>query len=528
MTGLVGLESPRTHDGHDGDGPGIVDGGPGSDGTGGDVVRSNPLRLLAVVAGLVALGVFMGLPVLFLVVALILSIFLHEMGHFLVARRSGMLVTEFFIGMGPRIWSFRRGEVEYGLKAFPLGAYVRIVGMSNMEDVGSVPESRTFRSKNYPRRLGTVVAGPAVNIAIGVVLFFALFVTTGLSNPSDWGVGRVVDGGAAQTAGVQAGDRIVSVNGESVGDWDGFTELLNDRAGQAVDLQIVRDGQTITTTAQLGWALSAAGVAALPTDPSLPIGAQVLSVDGEQINSYDELVTALSGTGTATVDIEVGSGVYRAEMPLPVAMPADGARGFLGVSMGSNPAAPVGPIDAVGESVGMVGEVADGMFAFLGRLFSPSGLVQYSKLFTGGDDASTAADGTLVPLQSVGDAAPIAPRTTGGMTQQEAEIRPLSLIGIVQVGDQLSGVSGLESMIFLLAMVNVFLGLINLVPLLPFDGGHAIVATYEAVRGTITRRPYRVDVSKLMPLTYVVVFVLLGLGLSAMYLDIVNPVRLVP
>jgi membrane-associated protease RseP (regulator of RpoE activity) len=527
MTGLVGLEAPRTHDDHNGVSP--VDGDGGGTGTPpGDVVRSNPLRLLAVVAGLVALGVFLGLPVLFLVVALILSIFLHEMGHFLVARRSGMLVTEFFIGMGPRIWSFRRGEVEYGLKAFPLGAYVRIVGMSNLEDVGDIAESRTFRSKNYPRRLATVVAGPAVNIAIGVVLFFALFVTTGLADPDDWGVGRVVDGGAAQAAGVQPGDRIVSVNGESVGDWEGFTEVLDGRAGQSVDLELVRDGETISTTAQLGWALSAAGVAALPTDPSLPVGAQVLSVDDQQITSYEQLVTALSGTGTATVEIEVGSGLYEAEMPLPVAMPADGARGFLGVSMGSNPAAPVGVVSAVGESVGMVGEVAGGMFDFLGRLFSPSGLVEYSKLFTGGsDEESTASDESLVPLQSVGDAAPIAP-STGVTSQQEAEIRPLSLIGIVQVGDQLSGVSGLESMIFLLAMVNVFLGLINLVPLLPFDGGHAVVATYEAVRGAIARRPYRVDVSKLMPLTYVVVFVLLGLGLSAMYLDIVDPVQLVP
>jgi RIP metalloprotease RseP len=528
MTGLVGLEAPHTEADHDAVDRNAVDGGSGGSGPAGDVVRSNPLRLLAVVAGLVALGVFLGLPVLFLVLALILSIFLHEMGHFLVARRSGMLVTEFFIGMGPRVWSFRRGEVEYGLKAIPLGAYVRIVGMSNLEDVGSIPESRTFRSKNYPRRLATVVAGPAVNIGIGVVLFFALFVTTGLANPNDWGVGRVVDGGAAQAAGVQPGDRIVSVNGEPVGDWDGFTEALNNRAGQAVDLQIVRDGNAITTTAQLGWALSAAGVAALPTDPALPVGAQVLTVDGEQIDSYGQLVTALSGTGTATMDIEVGSGLYRAEMPLPVDMPTDGARGFLGVSMGSDPAAAVGAVNAVGESVGMVGEVANGMFAFLGRLFSPSGLVQYSQLFTGGADGdATATNNQLVPLESLSGAAPIAP-PTGGTTQQEAEIRPLSLIGIVQVGDQLSGVSGLESMIFLLAMVNVFLGLINLVPLLPFDGGHAIVATYEAVRGAIARRPYRVDVSKLMPLTYVVVFVLLGLGLSAMYLDIVDPVQLVP
>lgn len=522
MTGLVGLDpaAPPRHDGApDATGP---DGPPPN-----DVVRSNPLRLLLVVAALAALGIFVSVPVLLLVLALIVSIFLHEMGHFVTARRSGMLATEFFIGMGPRIWSFRRGEVEYGLKAFPLGAYVRIVGMSNLEQVDPADEDRTFRSKNYPRRLLTVLAGPAVNIAIGMVLFFGLFVTTGVANPDDWSVGRVVDGGAAQAAGVQPGDRIVAVDGSPVGSWDDFTAVLNNRAGQPIELQVERDGQTVTTTAELGWALSAAGVAALPTDPQLPLGTQVVSVDGVEITSYDQLVAALSGTGTATLIVEVGSGTYRAELPLPVALPADGARGFLGVSLGDRTTEPEGLWAAATGSVGMVGEVADGMFEFLGRLFSPSGLVRYGQLLTGNSGGQSEAQAGLVPLESIGSSAPITAPSTGTSTA-EAEIRPLSLIGIVQVGDQLSGVSGLSSLVFLLAMVNIFLGLVNLLPLLPFDGGHATVATYEAIRGAIAGRPYRVDVSKLMPVTYVVVFILLGIGLSAMYLDIVDPVQLVP
>ena len=521
MTGLAGLQAPPAPP----SGPG---GGGGPDEASGDVVRSNPLRLLIVVAGLVALGVFVSVPVLVLVLALILCIFLHEVGHFVAARRSGMLVTEFFIGMGPRIWSFRRGEVEYGLKAFPLGAYVRIIGMSNLDPVDEADEQRTYRSKSYPRRLVTVLAGPAVNIAIGVVLFFGLFVTVGMSGPDSWSVGRVVDGGAAAAAGLEPGDRVTSVDGVTIGSWDEFTDALDDRAGGSVVLEVERDGTTLPLDAQLGWSLSDAGVAALPTDPSLPTGARILTVDGAPVGSYADFVTAMAAPGSKLVDIEVGDGTYRATFPGPVTLPDDGARGFLGITRGDRQADPQGVVAAAGDAVGLVGEVATSMFDFLGRLFSPSGITRYAQLLTGASGSDQAAETTgTVPLESVGGSTPIAPGPST-ISNEEAEIRPLSLIGIVQVGDQLSGVSGIESVVFLLAMVNIFLGLVNLLPLLPFDGGHATVATYEAIRGAIARRPYRVDMAKLMPVTYVVVVILLGVGLSAMYLDIVDPVQLVP
>lgn len=521
MTGLTGLQPPPVSP------PEGAPPTPGGSADDGAVARSNPLRLLVVVGLLAALGILVGVPVLVLVLALILSIFLHEVGHFVAARRSGMLVTEFFLGMGPRVWSFRRGEVEYGIKAFPLGAYVRIVGMSNLEQVEPELEDRTYRSKNYPRRLVTVLAGPAVNIAIGIVLFFALYLTTGYSSPQQWSVGRVVDGGAAEAAGLAAGDRVVGVNGEATGSWDEFTDQLDNRAGQEIVLEVERDGSTFDTTTRLGWALARPGAQALPTDPTLPAGARVVAVNGEPVADYAEFIALLGGTGTADVDFEVGSGTYRARLPLPVTLPADGARGFLGVSQGDASAESLGPAGAAVRSVGMVGEIGGSMVDFLGRLFSPSGITRYAQMLTGtGDDPAT-DPGDLVPLQSLDGSAPVAqpPRMT---SQEDADIRPLSLIGIVQVGDQLSGVSGFESVLFLLAMVNIFLGLVNLLPLLPFDGGHATVATYEAVRGAIAHRPYRVDLAKLMPVTYVVVFVLLGIGLSAMYLDIVDPVRIVP
>src|SRR5262245_28334401 len=96
---------------------------------------SHPLRVLALVAAFVALGVFGGLLILAVVVAIVFMIFMHELGHYVTARKAGMKVTEFFIGFGPRIWSFRRGETEYGVKCIPAGAYVRIIGMNNLDAV---------------------------------------------------------------------------------------------------------------------------------------------------------------------------------------------------------------------------------------------------------------------------------------------------------------------------------------------------------------------------------------------------------
>ena len=86
-------------------------------------------------------------------------IFLHELGHFVTAKVSGMKVTEFFFGFGPKLWSFTKGETEYGVKAIPAGAYVRIIGMNNLEEIPPEDEPRTYRAQSYPRRLLVGVAG---------------------------------------------------------------------------------------------------------------------------------------------------------------------------------------------------------------------------------------------------------------------------------------------------------------------------------------------------------------------------------
>jgi membrane-associated protease RseP (regulator of RpoE activity) len=105
------------------------------------------------------------------VVGLLLSVFLHEVGHFSTARLTGMKVTQFFMGFGPRVWSRSKGEVEFGVRALPLGAFVRIIGMNNVDEVDPADESRAYRSQTFPRRLLVITAGSLMHMVIAFALF---------------------------------------------------------------------------------------------------------------------------------------------------------------------------------------------------------------------------------------------------------------------------------------------------------------------------------------------------------------------
>src|SRR4030095_15289141 len=103
------------------------------------------LRLALLIAAVAAAGLAFGWPVLVVILGIVVMIFLHELGHYVTAKWAGMKVTEFFIGFGPKIWSFRRGETEYGLKVVPAGAYVRIIGMNKLDEVDAVDAPPTHR-----------------------------------------------------------------------------------------------------------------------------------------------------------------------------------------------------------------------------------------------------------------------------------------------------------------------------------------------------------------------------------------------
>lgn len=389
---------------------------------------------LAVLAGLLLwLGLRGSWSMVLIVAAIVVIIFLHELGHYLTAKWAGMKVTEFFIGFGPKLWSFQRGETTYGIKGIPAGAYVKIIGMSNLDEVDPADEDRTYRSKPYWRRLSVAVAGSAMHFLLAFLLIFGVLVGYGTIQEDRWSVGAVTDDSPAAGAGLQLGDRIVSVEGER---FDTFAEMSNAvRAlpGEEVDLVVERDGRDVAVRVEL---------------------ADVNPSTGEEV-------------------------------------------GFLGVGADyqrsrTNPAA------AVPESFGEMWTAGKESILGLGRLFSPSGISQYVDNLTGSDSS----------IDSPG-----------------AEVRPSSPVGIVQAGGQLAE-RGLINVVLLLFFFNMFIGIFNLTPTLPFDGGHVVIATYEKIRSMISGRRYQADVAKLMPLTYAVVLVLALLFVTSLYLDIANPLDL--
>ncbi|HKX71575.1 MAG TPA: site-2 protease family protein, partial [Acidimicrobiales bacterium] len=159
------------------------------------------LRLALLVGAMVVAGLWWGWPVLLMILGIVVMIFLHELGHYLTAKWAGMKVTEFFIGFGPKIWSFQRGETEYGFKVLPAGAYVRIIGMNNLDETDPADESRTYRQQSFPKRLLVVSAGSLMHFAQAFVLLVVLLGVVGfpgrsIANPPDrapaWDVNEVV------------------------------------------------------------------------------------------------------------------------------------------------------------------------------------------------------------------------------------------------------------------------------------------------------------------------------------------------
>jgi len=398
---------------------------------GSDVTRRGAgISLLLVLLGLILLAVLRPstidtLAIIFGIVALIM---LHEAGHYLTAKRAGMKVTEFFLGFGPRVWSFRRDETEYGVKAIPAGGYVRIVGMSNLEDVDPDEEPRTFRHGTFGSRLTVILAGVTVNLILAFLLIYVALVGRGLPDMLEANVSRVVPDSPAAAAGIRDGDRIIGIDGQRLDVDRDIAEALRDRVGQPTTIVVERGGGTVTVTA-------------VPKERSSSDKSGIIGVSvGQSVSSY---------------------------------------RSF-------------NPIDAVPESFSTIGQITRDTGAGIGRLFSPDGIERYSKNFTG--DA---------PKQ-------------GSPASNE---RPRSIIGIVDIGGELVG-GNVWSLLFLLGAINLIVALFNLIPLLPFDGGHAAVVIYEQAASKIRGRDVRVDFRKLVPVTALVLVVFLTLGLSAMFLDI--------
>ena len=198
-----------------------------------------------VVASLVSLG-FVSRAMLVVTLVIVFVVFVHELGHFVAARITGMKATEFFLGFGPRLFSFRRGETEFGVKPILAGAYVKLVGMTNLDEVDVEDEARTYRQQSYPKRLLVASAGSLMHFLMAFIGLLALFSFLGdpVLEEGSWEVASVLEqensleNSAAARAGLQTGDRILFVEGESTAAWEDLVEIVRNRPNETVQLEV--------------------------------------------------------------------------------------------------------------------------------------------------------------------------------------------------------------------------------------------------------------------------------------------------
>ena len=393
------------------------------------------LAMAAILALFVWLA-FVNIWIFVFVVGVVISIFLHELGHYMTARWTGMKVTQFFLFFGPRLWSFRRGETEYGVRALPLGAFVRIIGMNRMDEVEPADEGRTYRQASFPRRLLVISAGSIMHILIAIVLLFVVYSTQGELTAQD--EPRVIVGAAttnlpAAQAGISADDEIVSVGGVAVTSSIELGETVRTfDPGESVPVVVLRDGETQTIVVPLGTN------ATVPEDDPL-FGTALLGVRSYSPPMYEDHGVASAGVNSVT-DI------------IPVSW--ESVQGIVKV---------LNPVNIVGHLVG---------------------------------------------------------------TNEDLETRPTTLYGVANVSDEVGESGGLAGVLYLLAVLNVFVGVFNMMPLLPLDGGHAAIAVYERVqeKRRHMKQRYFADVERLMPFAMGVITVLAMLMFTGLYLDITKPI----
>jgi membrane-associated protease RseP (regulator of RpoE activity) len=380
-----------------------------------------------------------------MVIGIVAMIVVHEGAHFVAAKGFGMKATEAFFGFGPRIWSMTRGETEYGIKAIPLGGYVRIIGMNPFEEVAPEDEGRTYRNSVFWKKSVVVLAGVFSHFVMATILLVTVFLIWGEVATDDAGdpiptltlaaVSPTTPSGEPSPsvlAGFQEGDVLQSYEGIPVASWDDFVDRISVDGGETVLIGYTRDatpGQALTT---------------------LAFRERAVVVDGEVVTD------------------EAGEEVYE-------------EIGYFGAAPDLERVKP-GLFGVVGAAYRGIAEAAVQSVQGLWRM-----VIGFPELIIS---------------------------VFGGSEEVLDEVRPISPIGLARLAGPM------ETTLVVLALVNVFVGILNFIPLYPLDGGHFAVALYEKIRGRVP------DIRKLMPVAAVVVVFLITVGLMGVYLDIFKPLQL--
>lgn len=402
------------------------------------------LRLVLVIMAIVIVGVYAHImATLAVIAALIAMIMIHELGHFITAKLSGMKVTEYFLGFGPKIWSITKGETEYGVKVLPAGGYVRIIGMNSLEEVDPEDEERTYRQAPFHKRVIVTAAGSFMHFVMAFVLLWSLFSFIGVPNTSKVQIAAVSafdhSVAPARAAGLMPGDIIEKADGHSITSATQLASVVSKSVNVPVTLELLRNGHLINKTVT-------------------PVNANKVTVSGQ-----------------------------------PIVPKSSKAAGIIGVELVA-PVQTTSPFTALGTTATSMWSFSGKTISALASHFSPHGISTYAQ-----------------QLQN--------PSTQ--INSPGAASRFESPVGIVRLASQAAHY-GIGPVISLLFSINIFIGIFNLIPLLPLDGGHIAVAVYERLRST-RQKKYHVDIMKLMPLTYLVLTVIVLLGVTALYLDITHP-----
>jgi membrane-associated protease RseP (regulator of RpoE activity) len=435
------------------------------------------------------------LGILIFVFLIGLSIALHEWGHLWPAKRFGVKVTDYMIGFGPTIWSRSRGETRYGIKAFPVGGYIRMIGMlppapgdpegtarsmttgrfatmvaqarqQSLEEIGPGDADRVFYRLPVRKRMVIMLGGPVMNLIFGFVLFAILLMVVGVPSPSmevasvgrctptvSQPAGEPLPSGECPTgsvpapaaaAGFEPGDVIVSIDGTPYADWEAATDWIRANPGATTTVVVERNGA--------------------PVDLSVTIGEATRPVYDETGAATDEVVTA----------------------------------GYVGLA----PAA-VWELQSWTAVPGYMWDITvrsvEALVSLPVRLYE------------------------LVTETLLG----------GGERQVDS---PVSVVGVSRIGGEVAAMdqpirAKVATFLGLAASLNLFLFLFNLLPILPLDGGHVAGAAYEGVRRRVARAqgrpdPGPVDIARLLPVAYVMAGVLLAMGVIVIWADLIKPISL--
>jgi membrane-associated protease RseP (regulator of RpoE activity) len=385
------------------------------------------------------------------IAALLISVMIHEAGHYLTAKKFGMKVTEFFIGFGKKIWSTQRGETEFGVKAIPAGGYCRIVGMSPREELSEADSDRAFVKAGVGQRLIVLGAGSFLHFVIGFVLLLTLFLSVGVTSVTSTienvsecipqKTNEVCSSSSvpspAKKVGIMAGDKVTKVNGQTYEEWVDVIRIIRASAGKQIEITVERDG--------------------MPMNFSVTPASRDLN--GEKVG----VLGVINTVGTITY----------------------------------------APLTAASKATKYTGEILQNSL---------------TSLFT-------------LPAK-IPD---LVRQTFGGEKRDEEGL--VGVVGVARVSGETASTDVLTlrekvaTFILIIASLNLFVGMFNLLPLLPLDGGHMAVAIADGVRNFLARRrglskPAPFDVERLAPITMVVFIFMASLSLLLLTADIFNPIRL--